>query len=100
VTEQEMQDMIDRVADRFEQASNTTVTPLARKALLIPALPHMEEVSRDLQTKKISVQFLESSLQRVLENALTVMRERDVRSIDDHSVQQSIARNCPYLFWC
>lgn len=92
--------MIDRVADGFEEASNTTVVPSARKALLIPVIPHMDELTRDLQMQKVSEQFLDESLRQVLENALTDVRERNLESIDDLAVQRSMARYCPYLFWC
>jgi len=92
MTEQEMQDMIDRVADRFEQASSTSVLPSARKALLIPAVPHMNEVTRDLEMQKITPQVLEASLQKVLENALAEIQKRNLASIDDNAVQQSMER--------
>lgn len=100
MTEQEMRHIIDKVADRFEEASNTRVLASAREALLTPAIPHMDTVTRDLQMGKISERSLEEAVQQVLENALADIQKRNLESIDDIAMQRSMDWYCPYLFWC
>lgn len=100
MTDREIENLIDRVANRFERDSDIRVLPSARKALVLPARPHVDQVTRELETLHITIPMLEDSVRQVLGNALDDIRGRSLDYIDDRAVERSMARHCPYLFWC
>jgi len=100
MTERELQQLIDRVSDRFEQVSGFRVLQRARKALLVPALPHLDDVRRELDRRTITVQSLEGLMQQILNNTLDDIQQRHIDYIDERAIERSMARYCPYLFWC
>lgn len=100
MTESELNDLINKITDSIERVFNLPVSQNARKALLTPAIPHLADLTRDLSTGRITLSFLEESLRQVLINAREDVRRRDASSIDEQDIKDSMARYCPYLFWC
>ena len=92
--------LINRVSDDFEKSEQITVLESGRHALLEPAIPHLDDVTRELKEGKITVPFLEGSVDVVLNNAAGFPEVQDSRSIDNQAIERSIAKYCPYLFWC
>jgi len=92
--------LIDRVSDDFEKERSIKVLENGRYALLKPAVPHLGDVTRELDRGKITVPFLEGSVDVVLNNAAREREVQNSRSIDDRAIERSIAKYCPYLFWC
>jgi hypothetical protein len=100
MNESELKRLIDRVSDDFEGERSIKVLENGRYALLKPALPHLGDVTRELDKGKITVPFLEGSVDVVLNNAAREREVQKTRTIDDQAIERSIARYCPYLFWC
>lgn len=95
-----MQVLINRVSDVFEQGSDTRVLESARYALLKPALPHLANVTRELESQNISLEFLEESVKQILDNALKAALRENLYEINSRHIEFSMKRFCPYLFWC
>jgi hypothetical protein len=102
MNEEELLDLIDRVSDRFEQSFHVRVIQAARTALFLPARPHIEDVTRNLELNIITISFLENSVYEILNHAYADNRKPDLGliDIDYDAVQRSMQRYCPYLFWC
>lgn len=98
MTKQELQQLITLVADGFEQSSDFRVLQTARQALLNPAIPHLDDVTRELERGSITVLFLVNSVRQILDNALDDVRQRGLDAIDDLAIDLSMARYWPYLF--
>ena len=97
---QELNVLVRGVAQRFEKETGMSITARALDALVIPALPHLEAVTRELDEGKVTVPFLEDSVRTVLMNARTVAVERGENAIAFYAVSESMKKECPYLFWC
>ena len=97
---QELNVLVRGVAQRFEKETGMSITARVLDALVIPALPHLEAVTRELAEGKVTVPFLEDSVRTVLMNARTVAVERGENAIAFYAVRESMKRECPYLFWC
>ena len=97
---QELNVLVRGVAQRFEGETGMSITARALDALVIPALPHLETVTRELGEGKVTVPFLEGSVRTVLLNARTVAVERGEQAITFYAVRESIKKECPYLCWC
>jgi hypothetical protein len=100
MNQEELDRLINRISDRFEQATGLSVFIEARRALLTPAIPYLDRVTRELGAGTITVAFLEDSLETVLKNGMADARRRGVGYIDAEAITRSIAQYCPYLFWC
>ena len=100
MNEPELLQLINGVADDFELSSRFRVLQTARLALLTPAIPHLNDVTRELEKGSITVLFLVESVRQILDNAVNDARERGLELIDDLAIEQSMAHYCPYLFWC
>jgi hypothetical protein len=100
MTKKEMQDLIQRVCDKFKRETGMDVTGLAIGELLEPAVPHLDDVTQKLYENKISTSFLEQSVLTVLNNALTFARSRNQNYVGYEAIKDSMAKECPYAFWC
>ena len=97
---EELNVLVRGVAQRFERETGISITARALDALVIPALPHLETVTRELDEGKVTVAFLEDSVRTVLVNARAVGVERGEDAITFFEVRESMKKECPYLFWC
>ncbi len=97
---QELNMLVRGVAKRFEKETGMSITARALDALVIPALPHLETVTRELDEGKVTVPFLEDSVRTVLVNARTVAVERGEDALSFYAVRDSMKKECPYSFWC
>ena len=100
MNKQELILLVRGVAQRFERETGMSITARALDALVIPALPHLETVTRELDEGKVTVPFLEDSVRTVLVNARTVAVERGEDAIAFFAVRDSMKKECPYSFWC
>jgi len=100
MNQQELNALINKVSDRVEKDTGRSVFIIARQALLNPAIPYLDRVTRELSEGVISTRFLEESLEKVLRNAEEDARNRGVNYIDAEAINRSMAQYCPYLFWC
>lgn len=100
MNEFELRNLIDHVSNNFENEFSIKVLESGRRGLLDPALPHLDDVTRELSQGRITVRFLEGSVDVVLVNATREKEVKHSHSIDDQAIKRSIARYCPYLFWC
>ena len=100
MTRQELNVLVRGVAQRFEKETGMSITARALDALVIPALPHLETVTRELDEGKVTIPFLEDSVRTVLVNARTVAGERGEAAIAFYAIRESMTKECPYLFWC
>jgi hypothetical protein len=96
----QLRKLIDGVSNDFYKETEIRVLENARHALLTPALPHLDTVTRHLEEGRITVPFLEGTLDVVLNNAARDPEVKSRRSIDDQAIKKSMASYCPYLFWC
>jgi len=96
----QMSELVRQVSLRFAESSGYPVTARARGALVAPSLRHLEQVSVELEQGRVTMLQLEAAVLAVLKNALPDVQRRDLRSIDASAVESSMARYCPYLFWC
>lgn len=92
--------LVNEVADGFEKANEMTVTWGGRRALIEPALPYQGQVEDELRSGRIDLNFLQSSIFQVLDNAKVFLELFGRKVIDKEDVQESMRRYCPYLFWC
>ena len=97
---QELTGLVRGVAQRFEKETGMSITARALDALVIPALPHLETVTQELDEGKVTVPFLEDSVRTVLVNARAIAVERGENAIAFYAVGESMKKECPYLFWC
>ena len=95
-----LRELINQVADRFEEQSGMKVTALAREELIKPALPYRDQVLRELNTGEITIEFLESSIFSVLERARQIAIRIGQDHVGENTTQESMQEKCPYLFWC
>ncbi len=100
MTRQELNVLVRGVAQRFEKETGMSITARALDALVIPALPHLETVTRELDEGKVTVPFLEASVRTVLVNARAVAVERGEDALSFYAVRDSMKKECPYSFWC
>lgn len=96
MTETELRQLIERVAARFERP----VDPAAIDALYEPARPHLNDVTRALANREITIDFLESSVMKILTNARPIMLNESISRVDARVVRMSMSKECPYSFWC
>lgn len=96
----QLRKLINRVSNEFEKSEQIRVLESGRNALLEPAIPHLDDVTREIKEGKITVPFLEGSVDVVLNNAAGFPQVQNSRSIDSQAIERSIAKYCPYLFWC
>ncbi len=54
---EELNVLVRGVAQRFERETGISITARALDALVIPALPHLEAVTRELDEGKVTVTF-------------------------------------------
>ena len=73
-----------------------SITARALDALVIPASPHLERVTRELDEGDVTLPFLEGAVRIVLVNAGKVAVERGEQAITVYSVRESIRKECPY----
>ena len=85
---EELNVLVRGVAQRFERETGISITARALDALVIPALPHLEAVTRELDEGKVTVPFLEGSVRTVLVNARTVAAERGEHAITFYEVRE------------
>jgi hypothetical protein len=93
-------ELVNSVADEFENNRQMTVTPDGREALIQPALPYQGHVDDELRSGKVTPDFLRESVTIVLENGLEIARTEALSSIDGHVVRKSMKKYCPYVMWC
>jgi hypothetical protein len=91
--------LVNDTAALFERERGLRVTPQARDELIHLALPHRTHVARDLQTGRISFEFLEQSLFAVLDNAREVASTWGQNHIHQDAVKESIKHYSPYFAW-
>jgi hypothetical protein len=92
--------LVDSVADQFEKDTRMLVSPGARGELIRSALPHRAHVEQKLAAGNITVDFLKSAVQTVLNNARDIANSWGQDQVGTDTIQESMRLNCPYLFWC
>jgi hypothetical protein len=92
--------LVNRVADEFQQSSGLIVNPDARNLLVSLAMPYTAHVQEELIAGSITREFLVESIFTLFRNAYEIAYAQDRNYIDVGIVQLSMARYCPYLFWC
>ena len=92
--------MVKEVADEFTQRTGFPVGENARDMLTHRALPHQQHVDRELSQGKITMKFLKSTLRKVLETAHEIAVSKGRDRIGEDTTEESMKRDCPYLFWC
>jgi hypothetical protein len=100
MTERDMEELIRRVCKTFQNETGMSVTDTAIKELLEPAIPHLTEVTQKLYEHKISASFLEESIRTVLKNARSIAKNQNKDYIGFIAIKNSMAKECPYAFWC
>ena len=100
MNEQEMSDLIQSVCEQFRRETQLSVTEQAVDELFRPTVPHLTDVTRELREDRISTAFLRRSVRTVLDNARSFARERVHNYIGFQDIRDSIAKDCPYVFWC
>jgi len=100
MTKNEMQDLIKRVCNEFKKETGMDVTDYAVEALVEPSVPHLADVTRELYENKISTSSLERSIRTVLINALSFAKNRNQNYVGFQDIKDSMAKECPYAFWC
>jgi len=100
MTQDEMRELIRGVCQQFQRDTGTSVTDQATDALFEPTVSHLPGVTRELRENRISRAFLQRSVRTVLENAQPFAKEREHRYIGFQDVRDSMAQECPYVFWC
>lgn len=98
--EKNFRELVNRNADEFQRQHGMPVPTNAREELIRPALPHLRDVKQDLQDGKITEEELGSAVHTILEGAMAVARELGRDSLGEETVQESMRRDCPYIFWC
>jgi hypothetical protein len=93
-------ELVDTVADDFEENKQMEVTPDGRQALVEPAIPYQDQVQNELLSGKITHQFLRQSVTAVLDNGYEIAMAENLSAIDRYVVQKSIKKYCPYIMWC
>jgi hypothetical protein len=93
---------INRVADQYERDNGMRVERSARDTLIRSALPHVEQIVRELETGIITIEFLEESVLDVLRRAHDIRGRGIVGGgrLDHSAVEDSMRQSCPYLFLC
>lgn len=100
MNEQEMRDLIKSVCEQFRSDTRLTVTDQAVDELFGPTVPHLTDVTRELREDRISTAFLRQSVRTVLDNARSFAREKKHDYIGFQDIKDSMAKDCPYVFWC
>ena len=100
MNEQEMRGLIQAVCEQFHRDTRLSVTEQAVDELFRPTVPHLTDVTRELREARISTTFLRQSLRTVLDNAQSFAREREHDYIGFQDIKDSMAEDCPYVFWC
>ena len=105
-------ELVNRVANRFEETTKIGVEEKARLALITPAIPHKNNVEEALGKEEITIEFLENCILEVLNNAVELYVEEKSASLDstieptqlneinESDIAASLEENCPYVFWC
>ena len=96
----DFKDLVNSVADQFTSDTGMPVNPLARDKLIFRALPYKEKVETEIASGTISIEFLRQSIRTVLENARKVAEDWGRTAVGEDTTEESIKRDCPYLFWC
>lgn len=92
--------LVNQVAKEFERSTGMPVNPNARDILISMALPHSRDVQRELDSGRITENFLKAGLWEVLKNAHDIALEKGADRIGEDITRASMQRYCPYLFWC
>ena len=94
--------LVERVVRQCEELQRIPVSTGAINILVEAALPYRDRVEQELLAGQISIAFLEYCVFTVLENAreIAANQGRDPIEIDEHIMQESMRRYCPYIFWC
>lgn len=100
MNEQEMRDLIEAVCEQFHRDTWLSVTEQAVQELFRPIIPHLTNVTRELREARISTTFLRQSVRTVLDNAGVFAHERKHDYVQFQDIQDSMAKYCPYAFWC
>ena len=100
MNEQEMRDLIEVVCEEFHQDTGLSVTEQAVEELFRPTIPHLTNVTRELHEARVSTTFLRQGVRTVLDNARPFAHERKHDYIEFQDIQDSMAKDCPYVFWC
>ena len=100
MTRQELNVLVKGVAQQFERETDLFLTARALDALVTPAVPHLDAITRELAKRKITVPFLEGAVRTVLVNAGAITVERGETAISFYTVRESLKKDCPYLCWC
>ena len=105
---EELRKMALKVAKEYERKSGTTVTAEAAEALAAPGFSHLDQITADLESGKITKDFLEDEVLRdVLANAEEYAREQGGEQIDRPAVDWATQPTdgphrpkCNYYPWC
>jgi hypothetical protein len=92
--------LIDNVAAQFAAEHEMAVSAAARRKLLEPALPHVDDLQRQVAAGKVKVAVIQDALTDVLLHALDISRTLGTRTIDADAIAQAMSRSCKYFPWC
>ena len=99
MTRQELNALVSGVVRQFEGETGLSVTARGRDALVIPAVTHLDAITRELDERTITVPFLEDAVRIVLVNAGAITVERGETAISFYTVRESLKKECPHSCW-
>jgi hypothetical protein len=88
----DLPELVNTVADEFEQNRQVEVTRDGRDALIEPTLPYQDRVEDELRSGKITHQFLRNSVTQVLDNGFEIARTEALSSINGYVVRKSMKK--------
>jgi hypothetical protein len=92
--------LVNGVADQFENQKRIRIVPEARELLINTAMPYRDHVEQELASGAITMDFLEQTIDEILENARKVAEEWEQTEIREDTVKESMRLRCPYFPWC
>ena len=100
MTPRQFERMVHDTAKRFSSRHKVKVSDESIREIIRPGLPHLNDVNRAMAAQKMTQRILSDSVYSILTNALLYANEIGQNHIGENTVQESMRRNCPYLFWC
>jgi hypothetical protein len=92
--------LVNRVINEFESNHDVKVSDSARNLLIEQALPYEQHVITEISQGKVTLNFIEKSLMKLLIHTYELASTQNRKEIDDKLIKQSEKDYCPYLFWC
>jgi hypothetical protein len=88
---------VTKVIDDFERRNGVKFDPLARRAVLDPAIQHRDDIHQEIQRGKVT----EDEIRDAVEALLRFAKARSESSyIDETLVKHAMEVDCRYFPWC